>query len=72
VDGPAQLVAPKVGGAPNVREVDGQLRIEWPAPRGESFVIRTSLFEAMINDLNAGKRLAAALERVKLTVDELS
>lgn len=68
---PSVAEPPKLGGAPNVVEVDGQLRIEWPSPRGDTFLITTSLFESMIADINGGKRLVAALERIKLTIDEL-
>jgi len=68
---PSTAEPPQIGGAPNVREVDGQLRVEWPSPRRETFLMTSSLFESMIADINGAKRLVAALERIRLTIDEL-
>jgi hypothetical protein len=62
----------QVGAAPTVTENGGQLLITWPQGRGDSFVMRTSLFESMIADLNAAKRLAAALDQIKYTVEKLA
>jgi hypothetical protein len=70
-NGTAPAATVDLGASPNVIEQAGQMLVQWPARRGEFFIIRTSLFEAMVADINAGKRLAAALERVKLTITEL-
>jgi hypothetical protein len=70
-NGAATTPALDIGVPPNVKEQGGQLIIQWPGKRGDFFVIRTSLFEGMIADINGGKRLAAALDRIKLTITEL-
>lgn len=64
--------APKVGPAPTVTELAGQLVVQWPLGHADEFLIRTSLFEAMVVDINAGKRMAAVLERIKASIEELT
>jgi hypothetical protein len=51
-----------VGTCPNVRLVEGTLVIEWPDPRPDHFQIDSSLFAAIISELNEHR--AAALRAV--------
>jgi hypothetical protein len=53
VTGPAPIV---------VVEKDGQLKIQWPGPKPTSFEITTELFESMVDEMNAGRRLSALRE----------
>ena len=49
---------------PTVRIVDNRYVIEWPYGRPQQFAITADLFEAMITEINDGKRAVFALARI--------
>ena len=59
-----------VGAAPTVTDRDGTLTVEWPEGREDVFLIRSSLFEAMIADVNDGRRLAVGMARIVAVIGE--
>jgi hypothetical protein len=61
-----------LGPPPVITDVDNQLVIAWPEGKEETFIMRTSLLEAMVLDINGGKRLAAALNEVRAIIGRLA
>jgi hypothetical protein len=61
-----------LGPPPTITEHNNQLQVTWPDGREPTFIMRTSLFEAMITDINAAKRIATALDHIRATLAQLT